>query len=221
MPMTIAERPALGFIVEGHGEYRCYPSLYARIVGCQVRVPIVNAGGYGSVVKNIQRHLTDLFRGAKPLHVIITIDLKDVINDGIFKDCKCLCEHLSYEATDWLKKAVRDIRLPPLPEKISVVIQIPKFEAWLLSDVASLKRDGHIKADAPVIVDADGYQDDPCKYLNDNLCNEVDIKNPLVAKSLFSSVTPCDMRLASRSFNKFYREVLSFHKDWLTRCEVV
>ncbi len=35
MSKPLIARPPIGFIVEGHGEYNCYPSLVQRIVGAK------------------------------------------------------------------------------------------------------------------------------------------------------------------------------------------
>jgi hypothetical protein len=54
-------QPAIGFIVEGYGEFVSYPTLVSRITGVAgLHTPRVLGHGAGGVVRNIREHLDDL-----------------------------------------------------------------------------------------------------------------------------------------------------------------
>jgi hypothetical protein len=74
MSRDVWNRPPVGFVVEGFGEYYAYPTLVAKIVGlgATTNIPRVNARGYGNVVKNLEGHLEDLVRRSHPLRVVVT-----------------------------------------------------------------------------------------------------------------------------------------------------
>jgi hypothetical protein len=152
----------------------------------------------------------------KPLHVIVTIDLLDVIKSGIYANCESLRKFLSEQANDWLNCASKDNRVTNQPESISIVIQIQKFEAWIIADVHNLKNNNFLTRNAPDISDADNVSD-PASWLRTNLLTKRNIKNPNFAKQLISVLNPDLMRTNSRSFDKFYREVNRGYKDWISK----
>jgi len=84
-------QPPIGFIVEGDGEYYCYPSLVCRILRKRgFDIPIVNAGGCGSLVKRLDDHLDSLVLSKHPYNIIVTLDLKDMLSEHFYSDCKQL-----------------------------------------------------------------------------------------------------------------------------------
>lgn len=212
---TVINRPPVGFIVEGDGEYNCYPSLFCRIVNVNgINVPIVNAGGCGSIVKRIKEQLTDLFLIDSPLNVVVTVDLDDVLRQRLATTCVDLLERLNSQIEEWLARAETDDRLHPLPKKIICIVQIRKFESWLISDVEGLKSKNLVKSDICDISDSQCITG-PGRWLTKNLLIDGCSKSPTVAKKLISAQSPERMRLHNRSFDKFYREITTFYNDWM------
>jgi len=209
-------RPPLGFVVEGTGEYYCYPSLCARIVGAAggLHIPVVNAQGCGNIVSRLEEQLQSLVLLYNPFEIVVTIDLRDVLSQDMFDSCEDLVHELSQRARAWLEQAGSDSRLCPLPERISIVIQVQKFESWILADVESLWPN-HLRRRTSQIGDVDHAVDDPARWLKDHLIPFQDIKNPHDAKSIISVLNPDVMRTNSRSFDKLYREIQDSYQRWL------
>ena len=208
-------RPPIGFIVEGHGEYNCYPSLFCRIVGVSgLHTPCVNAGGCGSVVMHLKEQLTDLFLSVSPISVIITVDLEDVLKQGLATTCAGLLQDLNGKINEWKLYANNDERLHPLPDRIICVVQIKKFESWLISDIGGLKKAGLVDSGLDQIEDAEMISC-PDSWLGDNLIITGSVKNPRVAKSVISALRPDVMRMHSRSFDKFFRESVAAYDVWM------
>ena len=218
--LSLISRPPLGFVVEGAGEHGCYPSIVSRIVNASnFDIPIVNAGGYGGIIRNIHEQLTSLLRLKKPYHIIVTVDLKDVIDDGFYSTCEDLLLDLNCKISDWFNSAQDDPRLQPLPERISVVVQIPKFESWFVADVASLKTSGHVQSDADQPDNTDELRN-PAQWLKDRIIGTKSIKNQRHVRLMVSSLNPEVMRVHSPSFDKFYREVQSSFISWYSDCQL-
>jgi len=215
----VIDRPPLGFVVEGHGEFHCYPSLFCRVVGLcgPILIPRVNAGSCGALVTRLKEQLTALNLVHKPLEVIITVDLADVLKQGIYLDCGSLCEALHQQTSEWLVEAASDRRLSPLPQRITTVIQIPKFESWLIADVNSLIKAGYLRHNTTQIENSDDT-DRPEQFLGENLTSKSRLKNPIFAKKLVSKLNPVVMRKHSRSFDKFFRETTRAYSAWLELC---
>lgn len=209
------DRSPVGFIVEGHGEYNCYPSLFCRIVNVNgIKVPRVNAGGCGSIVKRIKEQLTDLFLVESPLNVIVTVDLHDVLAQGLATTCVELIQKLNSKIKEWRIAAASNYLLHPLPNKIVCIVQIKKFESWLIADVDGLRSANLLKSEIDSIEDSEIITN-PSKWLKENLLINGCVKSPNVAKKLISALDPERMRLHSRSFDKFYRDTMAFYKKWL------
>lgn len=180
-------------------------------------MPIINASGYGNIVNHIDEHLTDICRSHNPLTVIVTVDFADILRQKIFNTCAELKTAMDNRITAWLQSAATDSRFVSLPELIVTVIQIRKFESWLISDVASLKREGVVSVDIPAVNDADAIPD-PASWLRQAMGRKSYRKDPLVAKTIIGCLNPAVMRINSRSFDKFYREVRGSYERWSERC---
>ena len=219
MSKPLVARPPIGFIVEGHGEYNCYPSLVQQIVGNKgFHIPRVNAGGVGSLVRNIRKYLRMLVLTHHPFHIIITVDLKDTIKQKLAPSCEQLRTDLSKQVKNWLEnEAQYDARLQPLPERITVVIQIQTFETWLIADVVSLVKAGYIKKGTKQPSNVDEQVTKPAQWLRKR--SKQDIKNPKYAKAMASQLDPKVMRLNSHSFDKFFREVERSYLSWIEACQ--
>ncbi len=203
----------VGFIVEGHGEYASYPSLYCRITGDH-GPPIQNAGSYSNIVMRLAAELHDLIKVHEIKTVIVTVDLDDCIKDGHGKNEAEIREKLESQITEFKLAAKSDDRIKhKLPSAISVVFQIRKFESWLISDVKGLIEKGLVAKTVEPLSNVDQIRN-PSKWLKDNYigAKSSKMKSPQVAKRIVSASDPSRMKLASNSFNEFYEAILHANK---------
>ena len=204
----------IGFIVEGHGEHNCYASLFCRIVDSNgFKVPIVNAGGCGGIVRRIKEQLNDLLLADKPLTVIITVDLCDVLDQRLASSHEEMIENINIQIEEWLVQAQTNTRLHPLPVRIKCVAQIRKFESWLISDVNGLKLANLVLESALQIEDTASFLK-PDSWLQTNLLVSGCVKEPYIAKKIISAIRPSAMRLNNSSFNEFYDECVNAYGRW-------
>lgn len=209
-------RPPMGFVVEGHGEFNCYPSLVHRIVGAHgFKIPRVNAGGYGNIVRNLGDQLRALVLAEHPAAIIVSVDLREVIRDDICATCAELVTALRQQVQDWQVEAIADDRMIPMPSGISIVIQIQQFESWVVADLQSLLMSGYSLPHQPNFTNVDVEVPNPAAVLRDQIDPAIDLKNPTIAKSVFTQLDVDTMRHFSPSFDKFYREVLASYGDWV------
>ena len=211
---TVA-RPPVGFVVEGRGEYNCYPSLFCRCIGgVPLPVPRVNAGGYTNIIKRLKEHLTDLCISHKPYSIIVTIDLRDVIREKHVYNCQELLVLLKKQVEEWFIEARSDKRLHPLPVNITPVIQVHTFESWIIADLKGLKKSNYILKNTEEFTNVEEIGN-PAKWLRENMVYRTDIKNPHFAKGIISVIDPDRMKKSSASFDKFYRECCASYSDWV------
>ena len=111
--------------------------------------------------------------------------------------------------------AETDTRLHPLPDRIVCVVQIKKFESWLISDLDGLKESNLIAAHIESIEDAEQIAS-PSEWLKENLLVDGCVKSPNIAKTVISSLNPDNMRTHSKSFDKFYRESVFAYEKWVS-----
>ena len=218
--MNLWARPSIGFVVEGAGEYHCYPSLVNRIAetdGCFY--PRVNAGGCGASLTNLEENLSDLVKSHHPHSIIVTLDLSDIINGGHFETCTELLTSLQGRANDWLLGANEDSTLEPLPDSLKVVLQVQKFESWLIADLENLKSNGVIAASAGdgVWNNVDEQVSEPYNWIRSNCTpgQSLNPKNRRHAKKILALVDVATMENCSRSFRKFAKEVRLSYETWL------
>lgn len=210
----MAYRAAIGFIVEGHGEFNCYPSLYCNAVHAPgLNVPRINASGCGDVVRNVREHLTDMCRTFSPYKVIVTVDFVDVIKQNLAADCADLVAILNAQINGWSEDAANDGRIAQLPMEIVAVIQVRKFESWLIADTQGLIDAGLVDPSTRLISDAEAI-DEPVKWIRENVNLSGDVKSPQFAKVITSALNPSRMINASHSFDKFYRECCAGYEAW-------
>ena len=212
-------RPPIGFVVEGRGEYYAYPSLVSKILGIgNCHIPVEMAGGAGSVVKNTKEHMTDLCSVFSPCNVIVSLDLKDVLEGGKFKDCSEVLGYFNKRIEQWMEEDCGvDDRIRCVPDGVSIVLQVKKFESWLLSDMRGLQESKYVSLSDEQIEDVDEMIEDPALWMRDKLNSNGKLKNPSHVKEMFSKLEPDEMRKNSKSFDKFYREVRSFYEGWMSR----
>jgi uncharacterized protein DUF4276 len=216
--IALFARPPIGFVVEGHDEHACYPSLVARITGSQgYNIPIANARGYGNIVRHLGEQLQDIVLSHHPYHIVVTVDLKEVLADGVYDDCRQLKLELDRQAQVWLAQAKHDSRLQPLPKLITTVIQIQQLESWAIADCQSLREADFLSADEVQICNSDTVPN-PATWLRKRLPPRYDLKKPDCAKKIIGCLDLHTMRRNSHSFDKFYRVVSSSYHCWCQAC---
>ena len=208
-------RPPVGFVVEGRGEYYCYPSLFCRCIGgVSLSVPRVNAGGCSNIIKRLKEQLTDLCLSYKPYSIIVTTDLRDAIRQKHVSNCQELLVLLKDQIEEWLIEARSDKRLSPLPVSITPVIQVHTFESWIIADLKSLKKSNYIPENTEEFTNVEEIEN-PAKWLRENMVHRTDIKDPHFARGITSVIDPDRMKTSSKSFDKFYRESCASYFDWV------
>lgn len=213
----MSNRPPIGFIVEGHGEYNCYPSLFCKISNSSgFKIPIVNAGGCGGILKHLGEQLSNLLMTDSPESVIITVDLKDAIHQGFAVDHADIIHKLRQAVEKWQESAATDERLQPLPSRICCVIQVRKFESWLIADVEGLKSAELIRSDISQMPDAEAIPE-PTAWLKDALKCEANLKSPHFARKVVAALTPAIMKNHSQSFSVFHEECQASYAAWENR----
>ncbi|WP_124552570.1 DUF4276 family protein [Methylophilus methylotrophus] len=197
----------LGLIVEGDGEYQAFPSIISRIIGAPVgKLPRVNANGYGNITcrNRLQKLLSSLLSLDCVQKVIICVDAMEPIKDEIVRNCVELKQLIESHVQDWFSQAINDSRIKHIPEVV-VVIQVQKLETWMIADTQSLFHNSLIKSDVR-LTNVDEIPN-PSATLKQIAKIEIDTKNPKVAKEILGFLDVNVMRLHSRSFDKFFREI--------------
>lgn len=204
----------IGLIVEGEGERFCYPSIVKRLVNLDgVQLPINRPQGCGQITKNLEEELRDLVVTFHPRAIIVTVDHDDVV--GPSKTCEQLKLSLQERADRWLSDERAHGRLSPLPSEIMVVIQVKKFESWLLADQHGLSKSGICRAfDAITYSDVDSEVKNPTAALKAILLEGKSPKHPADAKKLVSSLDLNKATASSRSLRKFAKEVQRLYEAW-------
>ena len=213
-------RHPLGFIVEGHGEYNAFPSMVTNITGYKIYVPILNAGGFGAITNNLSQQLIDFLLMYEAQFLFVCIDLIDVKKANLFHSCNELLKHLNNKIKHFETHTYPNFsRLNPLPEKIGVIIQIQKFETWMLSDFSSLVDNQYIDSSLTQLEDVDNQIQNPNSWIMDNFLNKAfDPKNPNHAKQLLGGLDPSIMRTNSHSYDKYCREIEIGFNKWCSDC---
>ena len=216
------ERPPIGFIVEGHGEHNCYPSLVRRILNVSgLHFPIENAQGTGNIVRHLHEQLDDIVLTHHPYYIIISTDLRDNIGQS-FTDCAQLRTDLIRQVEVWLQISSTNARLNPLPNRVEVIIQIQQFETWILSDINNLSATGYFAINNSQFnfIDIDAQISNPAQLLQQcNNCGRK-LKDPRFAKDIITRLNPNIMRQNSKSFDKFFREVQKSYQNWCHSCGI-
>lgn len=214
--LPVTQRPPLGFIVEGLCEYYAYPSIIAKITGQRyLNIRIENARGCGGILNRLEEHLDDLVKIYHPFSIIVTIDLWEIIDEGRFRNCAELWSCLKKRVVNWLNSRCGSEKFYPLPNDIEVVIQIQSLESWLISDIDGLKKSQMFNIDDSLIWhNVDEEVPNPYEWIKTRRLTIFDVKNPKTAKTIVSFLTIPNMVNSSKSFSKFFREVVSKYKCW-------
>jgi hypothetical protein len=217
--MSPYDRPPVGFVVEGYGEFYSYPSLVCRVLDVNgIKVPCSKApSGCGQVFDNLIVELENLVKVDHPYAVIVTVDYVDLRNR--VNNCREAVEHLQTTANDWLNRMRTQGRFLPLPEHIRVVLQMKKFESWLASDEQGLADSGLlIEGYTPKIYkNTDDDIGNPYPHLKTILSN-LDPKKPRDAKKIVTALNVGKVEAQSRSFRKFAQEVRDTYRLWEEAC---
>lgn len=207
----ISSRPKLGFIVEGHNEYNFYPSIITKILGYYPSdYKIVNANGIGNIIKHLDDSLLALVKTVSPEKIIVTIDLKDCIDQKFVTNCRELKDLITCSASKWLQTQKEQGSLnDKLPEEIIVVIVDKCFETWLIADIEGLKNCEYF--DKYMLEENFSNVDDevisPASWLKSRSLIVGNLKSIKIVRSIVSKIDPNIGKNYSRSLRKFYKEV--------------
>lgn len=198
-----------GFIVEGHCERDSLLSFISKIIG-KYYFPISNAKGIGNITKNVDKELLLLCK-AKPQKVFVLLDYREAKKEGLVNDCIELKELVQNQCDSFVKSQKNGTMY--LPDEIKVIIVDKTYESWLCSDYEGLKSNDLINealiTESFTNVDLD--IPNPSKWLKSKLYNDIDLKNRANRKLISQTIRPEIAKENSRSFRKFYEEVLKIN----------
>jgi hypothetical protein len=207
-------RVPLGFVVEGVCEYQSFQSFVRKGVSAgHGLLPIANAWGNGGLRKRLEEHLIEVIKVNHPYVIIVALDLKDALAEGKHTDCAQLRVELQARVDAWLKQTGEGGKLAPLPDRIVVVIQAPVFEAWLTADPAGLHAKSGKKYQGPEYNDVDTEIKDHVHWLSQRVSGGYS-KSAGRVHPVAKSLNPHVMAQSSRSFRKFWKEVLAAYATW-------
>lgn len=197
----------LGFIVEGHGEYESILSFISKMIGPRY-FPISNAKGIGNIMKNTSDELLKLIKYYQPRKVIITLDFRDALRQGLVNNCIELKETVTANCDKFIDSQKNGSLV--LPEEIVVVIAIQTYDSWICADYEALKSNLLINASkiTEQYSNVDIEIQNPCKWLESKLKKPVDLKCRAYRKAISKSLRPEIAATKSRSFRKFYKEIM-------------
>lgn len=195
-----------GFIVEGHCEYDTLHSLISKIIGTHY-FPISNAKGIGNITRNIDRELLYICK-SKPEKVFVLLDYREAEREGIVTNCTDLKEMIIEQCNNFIESQTNGTMY--LPKKIIVIIVDKTYETWLCSDYEGLKGNDLINE---TLINESFHNVDieipnPNKWLKEKLIENVDLKKRKNRKEICKTLRPNVAQKNSRSFRKFYEEIL-------------
>jgi hypothetical protein len=206
----------VGFIVEGVCEFQSFECFIRKgVAAVYGRLPIVNAWGNGGVRKRLEEHLVQVVRASHPVVVIVALDMRDALEEGAYASCAELRADLQVRADAWLAGIDASSVLRPLPQRIVVVVQAPLFEGWLTADPAGLHGHTGKRSVLHHYENVDESIRSPGTWLNDRLPNGF-TKSPILVLAIAKALHPARMAIRSRSFRKFWKEVVQAFRDWET-----
>lgn len=197
----------LGLIVEGHCEYDSFPSIISKIPNTPYYVPVINAGGIGNIIKNVDEQLLSMIKVHSPRKIVITLDYRDALKENFVQDCIELKNLVTRRCQDFIESQKNGSL--NLPNSIVVVIADKTFESWVCADVISLKANENFNAKliTEEFQNVDIEIPNPSQWLYSKLTNDIDIKNRRNRTKIYKAINPEIAREKSKSFDKFYREV--------------
>ena len=203
-------RPRLGFIVEGHCEYDSIPSIVSKIEG-HFNYPIINAQSIGNIIRHTNKLLLDIIKTYSPEKIIISLDYKDALRQGIVKSCIELKDIVKNNAQEFIASQSNGTLI--LPNEIVVVIADKTYDSWICADYENLKQNDLF--DATKITEnfsnVDEEIDNPCTWLESKLKSKVDLKSRAYRKKVVKTLRPEFAIQKSRSFRKFHKEICNLN----------
>jgi len=199
-------RVPLALIVEGHCEYDTYPSIISKIIG-PCYCPISNAKGIGNIMKNTGEELLRLIKLCKPHKIIITLDYREAIREGLVEDCVELKEMVIDNCNQFIESQSNGSLV--LPDEIVVVVADKTYESWLCADFESLKTCELINEELITedFNNVDLEISNPNGWLKSKLKSDIDLKSKANRKKISNKLRPEIAKENSRSFKKFYDEI--------------
>ncbi|MBK8954325.1 MAG: DUF4276 family protein [Saprospiraceae bacterium] len=203
-------RPRLGFIVEGHCEYDSIPSIVSKIEG-HFNYPMVNAQSIGNIIKHTDKLLLDIVKTYSPEKIIISLDYRDALRQGIVDNCIKLKEIVTTNAKDFIESQVNGTLT--LPNEIVVVIADKTYDSWICADYENLKTNELFDASkiTEEYTNVDEEIESPCTWLQSKLKQKVDLKSRAYRKKVVKTLRPDVAVQKSRSFRKFHKEVCNLN----------
>jgi hypothetical protein len=203
----------LGLIVEGAGEFNALPNLVRKAFPAPYApLPVVNAGGIGNIISNLEQLLVDLVRLRHPRRIIITLDKADVVG-SLFSSCENLRVSLERRCEAWRKAHALNFGLHPLPDAIAIVVQNPRFEAWLTAGLPSFQA-AQLTVPSftlPRFADVDIAPLNHRDLLHRSLVGGYR-KRPSEVTRLSKVLDPASASNLSRSFRKFMKEAAAAYE---------
>lgn len=211
------QRPFLGLIVEGDGEYSTFPSIINRLISTRgTFIPIQNARGIGNIIRNIEGFLDDIVIARKPKSVIVTFDLRDALKNIKYDTCQSIKKDFLKRCKQWLSNRKNNQKFQPLPDNIEVVIQIQTFETWLIADTQGLSNHECFCNKIAEIkwTNVDNEVINPMKWIEQKQKKSFNSKNPNAIKRAFGYCCLNNISKCSRSFRKFKKEVTCAYEKY-------
>ncbi len=195
------------FIVEGHCEYDTFLTFISKILG-HVYIPISNAKGIGNIIQNTGNELLYVIKLHKPDKIIITLDYREALREKIVNNCIELKEKIYANCEEFIISQKNGSL--KMPSEIIVIIADKTYESWLCADYEGLKTNTLIKAESitETYQNVDTEIQCPSSWLIRKLKTGVDLKKKANRKQIASTMRPEIACQNSRSFRKFYTEVL-------------
>lgn len=198
-----------GFIVEGHCERDSLLSFISKIIGNHY-FPISNAQGIGNITKNVHKELLFLCK-AKPKKVFVLLDYREAEREGLVSNCIELKELVQEQCESFMNSQQNGSM--HLPDQITVIIVDKTYETWLCSDYEGLKTNELINETliTETYTNVDIEIPNPSKWINSKLHENIDLKKRENRKTIAKTMRPEIAKDNSRSFRKFYEEILKIN----------
>lgn len=200
----------VAFIVEGHGEYDTFLSFASKILG-PVYFPISNAKGIGNIIKNTGDELLKVIKLCKPEKVIITLDYREALRENLVNDCIELKEKIYANCSQFIESQKNGSL--QMPSEIIVIIADKTYESWLCADFEGLKNNSLINSEliTETYQNVDDEIPNPNSWLKSKLKSGTDLKKKANRKQIASTMRPDIASQNSRSFRKFYKEIMKIN----------
>ena len=201
----------VAFIVEGYSEYDTFLSFISKILGVSSYYPISNAKGIGNIMKNTGDELLKVIKPIKPNKIIITLDYREAEREGLVSNCIELKELVINNCNTFIESQQNGSL--DLPSEIIVVIADKTYESWLVADFEGLKENALIDSDliTESYTNVDIEIPNPNSWLKSKVKKNVNLKSKANRKKIASTMRPIVAKENSRSFRKFYCEVIKIN----------